>query len=434
MVAVKVYFLFLLATLCNSKRSYVPQAILQLVQSHFNEKSETVKVYYNSDRLEILDETLKLLGDVKEVEVTKLGAEIESSENFTYNYKNSIFLVDNMDNYKDYVFSAFKYGKSKDWIYLSLVIYCEGLTRSAVETMITQHSFNTFLIEENEEISLHAMTMYTEKECEVPQLIKINRFSVQQRKWTTDKYFSLKIGNLHGCMISIEYFFQRKGLSSVKFSEDGKLVTAEGVLIDMMETLSIHLNFTVDYSGKENNSWLIATKPHEKMDQDGFFVTDPVYSESDIFVVPSGEPYTPWEKLYLPFDNMTWMWLGVVFTTAIFVILLIRTSESYSAHEFVIGSNVTTPLLNIVAIFMGIGQGVLPRRNVSRILAICFILFSLIMRTAYQGKYFEFITSHLIKRPVATLEEAFEKNFTFYTDDTIDDQHSFFETHEILKG
>ena len=435
MVAVKLYFLFLLVTLCKSKRSLVPQAISQLVQSHFSESSETVQVYYNSERLEILDETLKLLRDEQEVKVTKLGAEIENSENFTYNYKNAIFLVDTMDNYNDYVVSAFQYGKLRDWIYLSLVIYCEGLTRSKVETMITQYSFNTFLIEENEEISLHAMTMYTEKQCDVPQLIQINRFSAQQRKWSTDNYFSLKIENCHGCIINIEFFFQRKGISKVTFSEDGKLIIADGALIEMMKTLSTHLNFTINYPYVyRNDTWIIAIVPLVTVTyDDAFFISDPVYYESDIFVVPSGEPYMPWEKLLLPFDNMTWMWLGTAFTIGFVVILLIRVSRSHSAHEFVIGSNVTTPTLNIVAIFMGIGQGVLPPRNVSRIFLICFIWFSLIMRTAYQGKYFEFITSNVIKKPVATIEEAFDKNFTFYNDATIDNTLTFYDDYRHIK-
>ena len=106
------------------------------------------------------------------------------------------------------------------------------------------------------------------------------------------------------------------------------------------------------------------------------------------------------------------MWLGITFAVAFLVILLIKVSKSASMYEFVIGSNVSTPSLNVIAIFMGIGQILLPQRNVSRFLFINFVLFSLIMRTAYQGKYFEFLTSDMTRKPIQTIEELQDKNDT----------------------
>ena len=83
-------------------------------------------------------------------------------------------------------------------------------------------------------------------------------------------------------------------------------------------------------------------------------------------------------------------------------------------YDFVIGSNVTTPSLNVIAIFMGIGQILLPQRNISRFLFIGFVLFCLIMRTAYQGKYFEFLTTDVRRRPVSQIAELKEKKFTLF--------------------
>ena len=138
----------------------------------------------------------------------------------------------------------------------------------------------------------------------------------------------------------------------------------------------------------------------------------PIYSTADVIVVPPGELFSCWEKLLMPFDRPTWMCLGIVFAVAFLVILLINLVKSTSMHEFIIGSNVTTPSLNVVAIFMGIGQILLPQRNVSRFMFMSFILFSLIMETAYQGKYFEFLTSDMRRKPIQTIEELKDKNFT----------------------
>ena len=128
--------------------------------------------------------------------------------------------------------------------------------------------------------------------------------------------------------------------------------------------------------------------------------------------MPPGEVYTSWEKLLLPFDWQTWICLGLIFAVAFLVILLIKVSKASSMYDLVIGSNVTTPSLNVVAIFMGMSQVLRPQRNVARFMLMCFILFSLIMRTAYQGKYFEFLSSDMRRKPIQTIEELRDKNFT----------------------
>ena len=144
--------------------------------------------------------------------------------------------------------------------------------------------------------------------------------------------------------------------------------------------------------------------------------SDPIYSTSNLLIVPPGKFYMPWEKLLMPFDEQTWMWLGITFAIAFFVIILIKLLRSTSMYELVVGSNVVAPALNVVGIFMGIGQILLPRRNVSRFLFMNFILFCLVMRTAYQGKYFEFLTSDIQKKSIATIEEGAEKGFSIYMD------------------
>lgn len=62
----------------------------------------------------------------------------------------------------------------------------------------------------------------------------------------------------------------------------------------------------------------------------------------------------------------------------------------------------------------GGGQQVLPNRNFARFLLMNFILFCLIMRTAYQGKQFEFMQQDIRRPDVETIEEMIENNFTLF--------------------
>ena len=80
------FLVLLFAVSCESKLSLVPQAILQLVQSHYGESLVKIEVIYNSDRLEILDETLKLLGKEREIKVTRVATELEIDK-FKYDNK-----------------------------------------------------------------------------------------------------------------------------------------------------------------------------------------------------------------------------------------------------------------------------------------------------------------------------------------------------------
>ena len=432
MIGFKVLFLLLItlcSTLCESKRSLVPQAILQLVKSHYGEDSVKIEVIYNSDRIKVLPEILKLLSGVKELKVTKVEAndkyynedDYNDDDNYNQDKKigwlhpsDAICIFDTMENF-------FKFENSGFWIYKNRggnefrqLIYCEDLTSaSQLNDYKGLYIFPNFIVEENSEISLNAFTWFTEQKCDERQQVELNRFSSLDRKWTTKKFFNQLIQNFHGCKIVIAFRMDCLPFSTFKFSEDGSTVLgAEGVLVELVKALSTHLNFTISYrsvAGLQKLFWTV-----EAVVVDDIVESDAIYTETHVIIVPPGKFYTPWEKLFLPFDRDTWIWLGIVFTIAILVILLIKLSNSGSMYDFVIGSNVPTPILNVIAIFMGISQIFLPQRNVSRFLFINFILFCLIMRTAYQGKYFEFLTCDIKKKPIATVDELKENNFTIH--------------------
>ena len=228
--------------------------------------------------------------------------------------------------------------------------------------------------------------------------------------------------------------------TNYKISEDGKSFTVEGVLIKMVEALARNLNFTITYTflsdvkPKKDEDWRLHAKIVESTNFNDYPLSDPVYSTSDVFIVPPGEPYTPWEILWLPFDEATWMWTAIFFGVALLVILLIRISKSVSIYDFVIGTNVMTPELNVFAILMGIGQMMLPQRNIPRFLFINFVIFCLIMRTAYQGKYFEFMTGDMRRKPVASIEELAEKNFTVYVAHNTYNERPIYQEFDILDG
>ena len=442
MVAIK-FIVLLIAALCESKKSLMPQAILQLVKSNYGERPVVIEVLYTSKKVTILDETLKLLSNIKQVKVTPINIieyfsmegleiancirdpEIVCSQNYS---NDAIFLFDSWDNYQvwkgRYLTTHIALGRSK----LNHYVHFEEASQEKIEATPKSNTYERFLLEQNGQISLHVMTMYTEKQCRQEQLVEINQFSSLERKWKTDKFFRPRIENFHGCKLWID-FYPTFLVSEMPFlrmqkDENDAMIVEGGVFFDMLDALSTHLNFTYIHGptapeelgvfNQRNDIDLVITT--NMLDIFGEKSSYPIYSTADVAVVPPGELFTSWEKLLMPFDRLTWMWLIITFVIAFLVILLIMLSKSTSVREFVIGSNVSTPTLNVIAIFMGIGQILLPQRNVSRFFFMVFILFSLIMRTAYQGKYFEFLTSDMRRKPIQTIEELKDRNFTAIVD------------------
>src|SRR5690349_22994219 len=122
----------------------------------------------------------------------------------------------------------------------------------------------------------------------------------------------------------------------------------------------------------------------------------------------------------MPFDFFTWALIASTFLAS-FLAILILYFVKRSIRDFVIGSNVMAPSLNVVQIFFGISQVVVPRTNFARYLTMLFILFCLIIRTAWQSKIYEFMQKDVAKPEPETVEEMInqgywifmENNFTF---------------------
>jgi hypothetical protein len=131
--------------------------------------------------------------------------------------------------------------------------------------------------------------------------------------------------------------------------------------------------------------------------------TYPVYYSQYGYTITKGLSYTPMEKLLLPFDLETWIMIIITFAIGFLTIFIIYRCNRF-VQRFVFGTFIRDPSLNLTSIFFGIGVTRLPGRNFARYLFMIFTLYCLIIRTAYQGKMFEFLNTD-VKRPTAKVEQ-----------------------------
>lgn len=343
--------------------------------------------------------------------------------------KSAIITFDSLDLLKSFnseVILTNNYPKS-----FKFIVFCQQATVEEIaglqNSMILQYQY--FLINEKSSLKLMTFVWYTQLACNVPQLIEVNRFLKATRKWMTRTFTVEKFNNFHGCRLVFGIKFSNPAFM-YELQNDGSGFIYEGYHINILFTLEKQLNFSLDFNPQKLKVFKYY-KEHLKVDlfvqvqsiayyprvYGNFFFTRPYLFESELMAVPPGENLTSYEKMLLPFDEHVWSLIITTFASGFITIMVLQCTR-VSVRNFVIGRYVRTPTLNMFAAIFGVAQAVAPGRNFSRFLTITFSLFCLVIRTAYQGKMFEFMQKDMKKTDISSLEELIQKNFTFYVDAT----------------
>jgi hypothetical protein len=102
--------------------------------------------------------------------------------------------------------------------------------------------------------------------------------------------------------------------------------------------------------------------------------------------------------------------------------------SSQAVRNRIYGRGVNTPAFNVVGTFFGIGQVRLPVESFPRFILMCFILFCLIIRTAYQGVSYDMMTKDMRKPLPKTIRDLYLQNYTILVrKKIIDGNHTIFD-------
>lgn len=274
--------------------------------------------------------------------------------------------------------------------------------------------YQYFLIDEDDVIALHTFVKYLPQNCRTYQLVKVNEFDKQSRKWKSSKFAIEKFFDLNRCPITIEFV----GLAPEFFkqcNEQGD-ISYHGYNYEIVKVLSAKLNFslviaTVDY---HPDIFLTSTAHNAFFPiRDLYHFTRPYIYENGYLIVPPGEHFSSYEKLILPYDQNIWLWIVMVFAT-VFAAIAVTSCIKKDVREYIFGTGEKSPSLSVARIFFGVSLEKIPTRNFTRLLIMFATLYCLIIRTAYQGKMFEFLQKNISKPQIGSIDEMIEQNFTFY--------------------
>ncbi|KAG5673137.1 hypothetical protein PVAND_003208 [Polypedilum vanderplanki] len=316
---------------------------------------------------------------------------------------------------------------------IKLLIYTNNTSDFSSQNFLTilpadTGQFQYFLNENDNNIELQTFEWFDENICNKRFIKTLNTFNQKSKKWNKKLENYKKFTQFHQCMLSMfvgptEYYtrLDRK-LSNFAF--------------DFMDIVGQKGNFSLyrqPWDDSKNTS-VISFTPQifARIENIAFFpkvglhyigtITDDVNN----FIIAPAEPYTSYEKLIFPFDFITWCLLFVTFFIAFGAIFFINFMPKIF-QTIVYGTRVTMPMLNVLRTFFGISQTRLPQASFPRFILIFFIFFCLIIRTAYQGVFFELLTTDMRKPLPETIDDLLDRNYTIFASNTSFSTYHFLE-------
>lgn len=275
-----------------------------------------------------------------------------------------------------------------------------------------------FLLNETEDsIELASSFMFTASKCHENQLVTINRYQKDTRKWESNNFFPKKYRNMHGCP-----------LKAVKAPGDNAFDIFERVL----QEISKDLNFSTEWviTAPEKMFRYFRSKPFDFYKiivqiEDGAFMHIFVDSEQGALFVPRGELLTPFEKLMSPFDLFTWV---SIFLTLSLIFVSIQVTSFVSRHyrDAIFGRRIGSPSMNLVNIFFCGGQTQVPDTPIARFVFLNIIIWSLIIRTCFQSLSYRALQLDPRHPAPNTVDEMLQLGFMRFSGyGTVSDEHEY---------
>lgn len=379
-------------------------AINSILNNHFANDEPKVDVIYFGKKggtsETMMDEILKYKSNSVSVKVSKGGKEYPWMSQLNVS---SITIFDSPKIFKETV-QDIKWLSNPQRRHKHLVYAPKLTAKDIIENIADGFSIDNvnFLLNETEKsIKLVSSFMFTSSKCHTNQLVTINRFISNTKSWEGWRFFPQKYQNLHGCRLTV-------GTDSRSSISQSFITMAENYNF-IMEIK--HVEKTIGNESQQQYDFIIQRIANN--DQGPLISSVPHTIDRLAFAIPLGELYTPLEKMFLMFDDEVWVAIGITISTGLITIQVIN-CMSVKIQNFVFGSNIKTPTLNMISIFLNGGQLKVPGRNFARFIFILFIIWSLIIRTCYQSILFTLLQADPRKPTVQSIDELVEKGFTLY--------------------
>lgn len=396
-----------------------------------SERSNALVVNSNS---EILENWMKLHDDLK---LTVDVNDLKRASPFKMRKIGATIL--HLRNYDDF---EYIYNRIRTDVFLydaHFIIIYEVAVLEEIEKMFSKfwksYIFNVSVLVANMNspnlVSLYTYMPFSNETCGNTEPVQINEFDKSSMEWTTNEFYPKKFKQLNRCPIRFGCYENVPGIIIDRDLNGSTKIT--GLNVDIGTMFSDILNFTlisfeyeqemgVVYKNKTATAMIKKVLNNEvdvifgslQIDRvEALSGTRMVYTDKIILVVPPPFLIDPMTKIFLPFTFASWISIGMVALLACFIIKLMKFTPKI-VHDYVIGRNVKGSMLNVCNVFLGGTQRILPSSNFPRFLLAKFLIFTLIMRSLYQGEVFNIMKRDVHTVKLDSFDEFIEHGYTFY--------------------
>jgi Bacterial extracellular solute-binding proteins, family 3 len=340
-----------------------------------------------------------------------------------------VLIIESYSNFQEIFNSSIKFRK---YIIIALLSPNRSEVQLIFETMWNFHLCNVIVLHADDDNTVSVLTYfpYYNNVCgNTAEVFTINKFVNGNFMKQNSDFFPPKLKDLQKCEVKIGVSLD--AIPCVYKKANDQL---NGSDIDVINALSEKLNFKANITLSKNQGFIesngTSSGPFKLLQEHQvdiitgcywltntrlkfFDGTIPFNNDYSVLIVPPGREFSSFEKLVYPFSRIIWIALVISIIAGYFVIFVLQFT-SKKIQELIIGENVNHPNLNLWNALFGGSQPKLPVKNFARILLMTFIIFSLNIRTIYQGSMFQLIHSNKKHDQIQSIEEIVEKNFKVY--------------------
>lgn len=281
------------------------------------------------------------------------------------------------------------------------------------------------------QVFIYTFLPFSSDRCNDVRPVEINSFKNSRFRYGLETLFDSNIENMFDCPVRVAIADNREPFISIKNASDGtKLLVGQDIklLTAVAESLNFKINIT--YIGRDGTFYGNGTSDgileplldntadialgHSwiKPSQMSFLgATNSFASEPQMLVIPPRKGWTPLQKLVIPFSTTVWMLILTIHFTSFVVILAVKRSR----HDaFVFGTKVRHPEMNVLIGLLGGTMTVLPTRNFARFMLMAYLMYSLVIRSIYQGSFYHIAQTGGRLKEIQSIAQLIEENFKIY--------------------
>jgi len=293
--------------------------------------------------------------------------------------------------------------------------------------------YNVIVIFEDSHGHLSVLTFFPfrlSSDCSNTTPVLINEFINGAYTRSLSNIFPNKMENLHQCQVRVATSDRIPPHIYTKTMLDGSKRLA-GRDFELINALSETLNFKIVFSMHGDLGCFITNNSASKNVQNNksdvvivdcwlrlkrleiFDASTTYFTDKAVVLFPQESELSSFEKLFYPLTLVTWIYLVVFLTIGIAVIFVIE-RQSKVVQNFVFGRNVRNPYINMFLGILGINQHKSPGNNFSRFLLMNFLIFTLVIRTVYQGKLYHVMQTNMKYSEPQTILEMEDRGYKFH--------------------